>query len=456
MPRETSPSEIIARLGQDSALAWEQHRKDEYVPTGGGDLPAGINGIARLSKAYLGLTAADAQRYANEPYFYGQGVIVQPDEFVDKRGTRHHVGGQHTSVTIVLCDQPPDSQSKYKTRASRVVQMMQLLKGLGADTSGVTLSQLPQLLRLLVGRKPYFQFRTWQGKMATEGRYANVEPRVNHTWGIRVEFKPKASSTAIDESAMAAAVGAPTTYEAGTQPNGHAQEASEASEASQQDAGSTEATVNMAQDYIDSQEGQEQTPTEFSEFSNETAEQSGEDGESNENGEPDVGALLAAAINGDIPSQQRLQSLADTHGVAEQFNSAETWEDAARVVGQAMKGTAGGEGGADDEPGAEPEPTPAPKPTKAPAATKTQPQRAATATLPPTTKAPVTSRSPMPQPPTLGRVCKYAPTDTAGKRGKPVEVEVTRVDTAAGKVDLKSLVNPKIMYKGVLFAQLLP
>jgi hypothetical protein len=175
MAKQVTKSGLAAKLGDKGRKAVEAHKHDETVISGGGDLPAGIDGgVAQLVECKFDVIKPGKEN-AGEYFFYAAGVVVQPIDFNGQR-----VEGGRTSIMELLCDTPTRSR---KTLDEHIAWVLNEFRKLGVDTSGLTFDDFEATAAALKAAQPYFRFRTWAGEVATEGKYKGKPPLINHQWG---------------------------------------------------------------------------------------------------------------------------------------------------------------------------------------------------------------------------------------------------------------------------------
>lgn len=176
MAKAISQSKLLAKLGEAGKKGFTAHKGDETTFSGGGDLPAGIEGgVARLSECGFKQIAAGKQN-AGEFMFWAVGIVVAPKTF---QGL--HVEGGRTTVMETMCA-TPKAQGR-KTVEEHLAWVLNELRKLGVDTTGMELTDLESTCKALAESQPYFKFRTWKG----EPTKAYPNPRTNHQWGGVIE-----------------------------------------------------------------------------------------------------------------------------------------------------------------------------------------------------------------------------------------------------------------------------
>lgn len=398
MAAKTSKSSILSKLAKHKGSI-AKHAGDETDYGSGGRLPPGIeNGIAQLTQCKIGESEKNG-----ELFFYASGTVVKPKAMPD--GTP--IEGLHTSVMRMLSDAKGKDGKVYRTADEQVEWVMNELRKLGADTSDFKGPEdLLTICEALQEQKPFFRFRTWQGK-ATE-QYP--DPRTNETWcgtkGLD-DFSPDSDDGVVDntgdgdevpeeaaeEEGETAEEGSEVDIEALAQEAPNDAEAAEKLKQIAMDAGVSEEDFDNA-DWAD-------VPGLIAAATDAPAEEEG--GEAEE--EVDFVALGEAAAGGDVEAMTALQEAGTERGLNEpDFDS---WESFAEAI--ASTEIPGEEGEAEEE---------APEIQK-------------------------------------GDVYHYSPIDPKTKKPvkKPVECEVLSVDEKTETVQLKNL-DTKAIYKGVPFSAL--
>lgn len=197
---EANVNKVFASLGARLADAFEAV-KDVPVNTGMGvGFPAGVNGVAQLTimEFIEGKKAEDKGKW----YFRAAGVCVSP---------AFHEGikcaGKHTSVLIPMHDTPNRTTKSFavpdKDGRCHFAKVRDLFAKFGVESppsqqpgeSKEAMGQriagwMTAAMAILLKQRPHFEFRTWKGEKATEGKYAGKEPLVNEQWEGRTEWKP--------------------------------------------------------------------------------------------------------------------------------------------------------------------------------------------------------------------------------------------------------------------------
>lgn len=170
MPAKMATGGLAGKLNKK---AFESHKNDETVYSGGGECPAGIeSGVAQLVECKFDQYKEGDMK--GQYFFYAAGVVVTP-----KIHDGVPVLGLRTSIREPLCDTPNRSR---KTQDEHIAWVLNELRKLGVDTSELGVDDLEATAAALKEAGPHFRFRTWKGEATKE--YPN--PRTNHQWqGIR-------------------------------------------------------------------------------------------------------------------------------------------------------------------------------------------------------------------------------------------------------------------------------
>lgn len=188
-PQQGKPvKSLMSRYGDRLRNAHESV-KDAPVKVNAGDLPPGINsGIAQLTRAYFGTYETGDMK--GEPYFMATGICVEPKVHngIPTEGCRVQFGPEP------ICDTP--NRASAPRLEDHVAKIENLFKALGADMSQVDADDaFEATAQALQDAKPFFRFRTWQGKPTQQ----YPDPRVNVDWGMAVDFTPSDDPTAVQD-----------------------------------------------------------------------------------------------------------------------------------------------------------------------------------------------------------------------------------------------------------------
>lgn len=170
-------SGLAARLGEAGRKAFEEHKSDEMVVSGGGDCPPGIdNGVAQLVDIKFGEYETGDMR--GKLYCYFAAVVVAP-KTITVEGCKLPCAGLRISNIEPICDTPTRSR---KTISDHMGWIQNEMRKLGLDTTGLKWEQFEASAAALVSAAPFFQFRSWKSEPTPQ--FPN--PRVNYTWGTEI------------------------------------------------------------------------------------------------------------------------------------------------------------------------------------------------------------------------------------------------------------------------------
>jgi len=185
MPPQKAKSSLVAKLGDKLRKAHEAHKNDETKYDQGGELPAGIEGgTARLVDCKFDKYKKGDNE--GEYYFYAAAAVETPAMFDGRK-----IKGLRTSIMEPLVDTPGKTR---ETVDDHYAWIRNEISKLGIDMSTVEPDDLDGVCEVLREQQPLITFRTWKGKKATEGKYKDVEPRVNHVWKGLAEESDEGSS----------------------------------------------------------------------------------------------------------------------------------------------------------------------------------------------------------------------------------------------------------------------
>lgn len=195
---KTATGSLLKKLGTDAKKAWKSHASDEIRLSSAGDLPLIENGIAQLVDIKIGVYENGNDK--GKLFFGAQAIVVSPDQAggIPVTGLRTRIGPEPLFAT------PTRSR---KTLEEHIAWMMNEIRKLGIDTNSIDIDDLEStVFPALIEQAPHFRFRTWKGKPATEGKYKDQEPRVNHDWRGVVEFDSESGESSggveVDESEL--------------------------------------------------------------------------------------------------------------------------------------------------------------------------------------------------------------------------------------------------------------
>jgi hypothetical protein len=190
MPAQVGTSSVLAKLGPALRAAHLAHKDDEMEVKAGGEIPPGVEGIARITEVkFSNFEKGDLQ---GKPFFYMAASAVWPLTAVDPdTKATVKVSGKRTSVMEAMCDTP--NRASRKTLDDHVKEVYQMMKSVGVDPAQFgdgenIVEELEAAAVLLKENAPYIHFRTWRGKPTDQ--YPN--PQTNHTWeGICEDLPPE-------------------------------------------------------------------------------------------------------------------------------------------------------------------------------------------------------------------------------------------------------------------------
>lgn len=182
MPMQSTQS-FAKKMGAKLTKAHEAHKADDTRFGQGGDLPGGVDGIALLTECKLG--QFNAGKHKGEYFFYAAGVVVEPVDFVDKKGNKWHTEGRRTSIMEALCDTPEKTGEKSrKTFDDHYDWVLNELRKLGQDTKDLGADDFEPALAILKEAGIYFRFSTREGKPTEQ----YPDPMIFHEWQGATEY----------------------------------------------------------------------------------------------------------------------------------------------------------------------------------------------------------------------------------------------------------------------------
>lgn len=323
MAKQVTTSGIMQKLGQRLLKAHEEHKADETVYSGGGELPAGLNAIAQLVECKLDRIKPGKDN-AGEYFWYAAGVVVSPVEFAGMK-----VQGLRTSIMEMLCDTPKRTRETVSDHLGHVYNE---LRKLGVDTSQMEVKDLEATIQALKELQPHFRFHTFKGKMQTEGEYAGKEPRVNHIWDGICDYTEEEGDNGVQDDTATSTIKTPSKN--GTQ------------------------TASIRGKPTPRQEVDEAlSPADEADSFNEQGEESGADGI-----EQRIATLVEKADNKDKKAQEELKAMALAAGLDKKdVANADSWSDVGAMIFASTESSGEGkdegmEGGEENLPTADEEP----------------------------------------------------------------------------------------------------
>lgn len=174
MPAQKAKSGLMAKYGAKLDKAVQEHAADP-IDYGYQRLPSGIlGGIARLDKCYFDVYKDGKNK--GEYYFRATGIVVSPKSVSTPSGEMQ-VEGLVTSIMHPVCD-TVKSNGEPVSQDQHVADILNEMKKLGADTEGASGADLETLAAALQESKPYFRFKTEEGKVTPQ----YPTPRVFENW----------------------------------------------------------------------------------------------------------------------------------------------------------------------------------------------------------------------------------------------------------------------------------
>lgn len=181
MPAQVTQSNLLmSELGAEFVKAHEAHKN--VVVTPGGELPAGVRGVAQLKGCRI-QRIAKGKKDEGKLMFYAYGIVVTPESHNGMR-----VRGKRTMITEPIYATPTRTR---KTVSDHIKKVYEHLAGLGVRLKDLTPDRIEDAMKALVNpaNPIFFEFHTWSGQMQTTGQYAGREPMINHQWDGRTDFK---------------------------------------------------------------------------------------------------------------------------------------------------------------------------------------------------------------------------------------------------------------------------
>lgn len=175
MPAASGKGLLMEKLGQKFVQAHNEVKNNEVV-YGRMELPAGVEGVARLTKMSVQVGKPDS-KIPGQLYWTAQATVISPKRYE----------GYTTDKYEPIAETP---NTKRKTIADHMSFIYNEMGKLGVPVSQLNPEQVESAMAQLVKLGPTFAFRTWKGDVQTTGEYAGKEPRVQHDWQKRVEYDP--------------------------------------------------------------------------------------------------------------------------------------------------------------------------------------------------------------------------------------------------------------------------
>ena len=171
-------SGLAARLGEVGRKAFDEHKSDELVLSGGGDCPPGIdNGVAQLVDIKFGEYETGDMK--GKLYCYFAGIVIAP-KTVTVDGDKLPCAGLRISNIEPICDTPTRTR---KTISDHMGWIQNEMRKLGLTTTDLKWEQFEASAAALVQAAPFFAFRSWKSEPTSQ--FPN--PRVNYTFGKEIQ-----------------------------------------------------------------------------------------------------------------------------------------------------------------------------------------------------------------------------------------------------------------------------
>jgi hypothetical protein len=157
MPKQTGKSGLASKLAK---VRKDIRYKAPEPPKGGGTLPAGVRGIAKLTR--LDFDVIEDGDYSGEQRLYCHGVCVSPKTFKDSEGNEHVTEGALVQLNrIMLCD--TKYQDKVTPFAENWAKAENRMKLLGIPTEDLDDDEFEkEVLDYVKTTDIFFKFRTWK------------------------------------------------------------------------------------------------------------------------------------------------------------------------------------------------------------------------------------------------------------------------------------------------------
>lgn len=199
MAAQVKKSKLADKLGDAGRKAHEANKNNEVKLGFGGRLPAGIeNGIAQVVDLHYG--EFDRGDNKGKPFFMAAAVVKSPEfvmvgEYeesgatvgnvvVVSGGTRTKIAGMRTQIGPFPICAVTNKKTKEVTSLEDNYEkhLNELRKLLGGSTANLKLEMLEDVCASLVKAGVYTKFRTYVGKVQTEGEYKGKDPMRGENW----------------------------------------------------------------------------------------------------------------------------------------------------------------------------------------------------------------------------------------------------------------------------------
>lgn len=191
MPAKKKKSSLADRIRQTDARA--ESKTAEVVYSGGGSLPAGVEGTAVLTR--VDFDEIKKGKYAGSQRFYCHGTCLEPATFTDSNGNVIKTAGKLVQPGMITLD---DTKSDFgeASFAENLAKAEMRLKQLGFPTEDFDDELDEEAIAYFRKREEddepmYFEFRTWQ---------PDGSSRVNvQITGIPANYSPPDEDDDLDE-----------------------------------------------------------------------------------------------------------------------------------------------------------------------------------------------------------------------------------------------------------------
>lgn len=304
MPKQTAKSGLAAKLGDKGRKAFDAHKADEVKFSGGGDLPAGVTGVAKIVKCGFGQYKEG--KHKGEYFYMASAVVVEPKEY---KGMRTSIGPEP------MCETPERTgKTARKSVEDHMAFVINEFKKLGIETDDLSYEDFEPTAATIQDAGIHTRFRTYAyskqeivktakgyeigGKVfKTEALakaafpYAGQEPRVMTDWtGVAEDYAVEESDDGVEDE---------TAEET---------EVEEEAEVAEEESEEVEAEEEVAEESDDS----------------ESEEESESDG---------LSELAAKADKGDKKAKKELTTKAVEAGATEEdVENADNWEAVAEMI----------------------------------------------------------------------------------------------------------------------------
>ena len=192
MPGKRQKSSLADRIKKTDARSESRNAEVKYA-TGGGSLPAGVEGVAELTR--VDFDEIGKGKYKGSQRFYCHGTCLEPETFTDDKGNVIKTKGKLVQPGMITLD---DTKSDYgeTSFAENLAKAEMRLKQLGFPTEDFDDELDEEVIayfekRQEDGEPMYFEFRTW----SPEGS----DRVLVQITGIPADYTPKEAEDDVDE-----------------------------------------------------------------------------------------------------------------------------------------------------------------------------------------------------------------------------------------------------------------